>query len=207
MRNQIEPETIQPNQFRLQRKAPIMGNEINTESKQQINQLASQTVPSSNYHLNAALAWAENGIPVLPLNPKTKAPLINGGYKSATTDAALITSWWTANPSAMVGICTGSISKLFILDVDVKDGADPYVRLEEFEKFIGAPIPRDCIVSTPSGGLHIYMTMGDENLRIGAEIFGQKGIDYRANAGYVAAPPSMRADGKSYQFVSGGQND
>ena len=165
----------------------------------------------NNYHLAGALEWAKAGFAVLPLNPRTKAPLLNGGYKSATKDLEVITSIWTANPAAMIGIPTGATGSteskhLFVLDIDVKDGVDPYQRLADFEKFIGTTIPRNCMVSTPSGGLHVYMAMGDENLRIGAEIFGQKGIDYRATSGYVAAPPSMRADGKSYQFISGVEN-
>lgn len=49
-------------------------------------------------------------LPVVPLRnrdisdkEKMKAPLVTGGYKSATTDAAQITQWWKHQfPGAMI---------------------------------------------------------------------------------------------------------
>ena len=36
--------------------------------------------------LEAALVYAQQAIPVFPTNPLDKKPLINGGFKNATTD-------------------------------------------------------------------------------------------------------------------------
>ena len=73
---------------------------------------------SKSETLAMAMACAENGIPVFPCNPHTKSPLNAHGHKEATTDVAQIKEWWATFPNAMLGIATGQISGLFVLDVD-----------------------------------------------------------------------------------------
>ena len=58
-------------------------------------------------HLAAALRYASQGVPVFPLAPRSKFPLIsaaNGGHglHDATTDAAQIQAWWMAYPTANI---------------------------------------------------------------------------------------------------------
>lgn len=71
---------IQPKNNFVSIKEPQM-NEEQTKQNTILKDALLSTTDSSknNYHLNAALEWAKNGYPVLPLNPRTKAPLLNGG--------------------------------------------------------------------------------------------------------------------------------
>lgn len=110
----------------------------------------------------------------------------------------------------MVGIPTGHVSGIkdniygiMVLDIDVKDGANPYERLANFEALIGAAFPRNFVVNTPSGGLHVYMAMPPHaDIRSGTRTLGQEGVDIRANGGYVVAAGSIRADGRAYTLVT-----
>jgi hypothetical protein len=60
-------------------------------------------------HLAAALAYAEQGLAVFPLGPRSKQPQIAGGrgLHDATTDKDKITSWWEASREANIGLRTG----------------------------------------------------------------------------------------------------
>jgi putative DNA primase/helicase len=47
-----------------------------------------------------------------------KHPRLKGGFKVATTDAAQIEAWWRKWPDANIGIATGAISGVVVVDVD-----------------------------------------------------------------------------------------
>jgi Bifunctional DNA primase/polymerase, N-terminal len=60
-------------------------------------------------HLAAALRYAAQGVPVFPLAPRSKVPLISAandghGLHDATTDAARSQAWWMAHPTANIGL-------------------------------------------------------------------------------------------------------
>src|SRR5437016_12565878 len=77
----------------------------------------------SNSMLEAALTHAACGRKVFPCHPKTKRPLCKNGCKDATTDAAIIRSWWFRWPSAMIGCATGPDGAGLVVDIDA--GIDP----------------------------------------------------------------------------------
>lgn len=100
-----------------------------------------------NPRLDAALAYASDGLPVLPIwlprngryaCGKSECPspakhsigaLVPHGLKDATTDAGLITRWWTAYPEAKVAIVTGRAPGRDVVDVDGAEGSN--VRLTD----------------------------------------------------------------------------
>jgi Bifunctional DNA primase/polymerase, N-terminal len=78
-------------------------------------------------HLAAALRYASQGVPVFPLAPRSKFPLISAandghGLHDATTDAARIQAWWMAHPTANIGLRT-SIS-FDVIDLDTEAAVD-----------------------------------------------------------------------------------
>ena len=94
------------------------------------------TQPSDDV-LAAALSYAERGWAVFPIwwpypaggcacrrptcNRPGKHPvgsLVPHGKDQATTDASAIRAWWRRCPRANVGIRTGAVSDLVVLDVD-----------------------------------------------------------------------------------------
>ena len=67
--------------------------------------------------LRAALGFAKRGKPVFPCKPD-KTPLTPNGFKDATTDPNQITEWWTKHPEALIGMPTGAVSGVVVLDVE-----------------------------------------------------------------------------------------
>ena len=150
-------------------------------------------------HLDYARWLASLGIHVFPLNPATKRPFANkdvaavlgwpeppqgaGGLKFATTDAAAISAWWRVWPAALIGIRTGSISGLYVLDVDRKNEKDGFATINANNW----TIPNTVAAHTPSGGGHYYFSIprGDQRLwKTDSDQIGT-GLDRRGEGGYV----------------------
>ena len=104
-----------------------------------------------------------------------------------------IARWRRQFPQAGIAVICGSISNLLVLDADGAEG----VR-EATER----GLPDTPMVRTPSGGLHVYFrAVPGSSFRNGAKMGASKKIDVRSDGGYVAAPYSVRGDGKRYVWV------
>ena len=127
----------------------------------------------------------------------SKHPLTKKGCKDASTSFETIRTWWNTWPLANIGIATGSISNLYVLDIDAKSGG--LESLQKLEQQV-EKLPSSHIVETGGGGLHYYFSAPDLKLRNRTNILS--GIDFRGENGYVVAPPSMHASGKQYKWRS-----
>lgn len=145
----------------------------------------------------AAMKYAEQGIPVFPIVPNEKRPLCTNGFKDATTDIDVINRWWSENLDANIGIPTGKLSGLLVIDVDVKNGAKGEESIDALQEQYVDPL-RTRIHKTPSGGYHLIFRHPDEDVRCSAGKLGS-GLDVRANGGYIVAPPS-RIHGEYYEI-------
>jgi hypothetical protein len=149
---------------------------------------------TSDLHL-AAVAYAEKGTAVLPLQPRGKTPATASGVKQATTDTAIIERWWTSAPNMNVGIATGSRSGIFVLDVDDEAGEQS---LRELERANG-DLP-ETVEAITGKGRHIYFRLGDgDPIRNSVGTLGP-GLDVRGDEGYVVAPPSIHPSGRRYEW-------
>jgi hypothetical protein len=142
--------------------------------------------------LRAALAYAPEGLAVFPLNGKR--PLTLHGFKDATTDEARIREYWQKWPDANIGIATGAVSGIIVLDVDKRKGG--IETLAQLEKEHG-PLPNTIKVKT-GDGFHFYFKHPGGHIPCRANIL--PGIDLKADSGYVVAPPSIHASGVQYEF-------
>lgn len=133
---------------------------------------------------SAAIHYALRGWFVLPLNEGSKTPATTNGYKSATNDTDELHNWY-ANGSYNVGIATGA-SGLVVIDVDGLVGTAALAEL-----CAGRPFPNTYTVKTRTEhGRHYYFRAPEGRLiRCSAGRLG-KGLDVRAEGGYVVAPPS-----------------
>jgi hypothetical protein len=155
-----------------------------TAAEAHVDRLANPT-PAAPL-LASALWYAEQGIPVFPLQPGRKVPFAGShGLHDATADPTRITSWWTATPAANIGLATGH--RFDVVDIDGPLGQKS--RAANWDTIFAA-IDADQLgkVLTPRpGGMHIYVpATGDGN---SAGIV--PGVDYRGLGGYVLAPPSV----------------
>jgi len=149
--------------------------------------------------LDAALEYAKRGLAVFPLAEGTKIPCIQGGFKQATTDEEQIKLFWSVRPRCNIGVATGGMSNgLVVIDVDLDNdkGEDGYITLKAWESEHGE-LPEGACATTPRGGMHLYF-ISDEPFS--SSVNKALGIDVRAEGGFVVAPPSVREDGRSYEW-------
>jgi len=141
-----------------------------------------------------AITYAKRGLAVFPCNGKI--PLTSNGYKDASSDSATVEKLFTAHPKANIGLVTGKVSGIFVLDIDIKNNAGGADSLSELEK-INGPLPTTVESLTWSGGRHIFFKYPPQG--IGCRTGIRPGIDIRGDGGYVIAPPSI-VEGKPYSW-------
>ena len=141
----------------------------------------------------AALWYAEHGIPVFPCRPRGKEPLIEGGFHAATTDASKIREWWRRWPEANVGIPTGVASGWLAVDVDPRNGGDSTVQ-DWIRRYGRWPDTAEAV--TGGGGRHIVFRHVD-GLRCGPLA---PGVDLKTDGGYIIVAPSIHPSGNRYSW-------
>lgn len=145
--------------------------------------------------LDCALRYAERWS-VFPCKPGEKVPACEHGCKDATRDRDRIRSWWTSMPEANIGVATGAVSGIFVLDVDGEEGMESLLDL-------GHGIPATLTQHTPSGGLHFifaYPTeVGNSARKIGPN------LDTRGDGGYIVVAPSLHPNGGRYRWAGKGE--
>lgn len=119
---------------------------------------------------------------------------------SEPASPAQLAAWCRRWPEANIGIVTGAVSGVAVLDVDPRNGGD--VTLRELEDWWGV-LPVSPQVHTGGGGRHLWFGV-DESLPSGE--LGP-GLDLKGDGGMVVAPPSMHASGRRYLWRPGGRPD
>jgi hypothetical protein len=146
-----------------------------------------------------ALGYAASGVPVFPCVPGGKVPLTPSGFYDATTDPAVITTWWTRHAQANVAAPTGAPA-FDVLDVDVRADGSGWDAFHEARR-AGLIDGWVRAVQTPSGGLHLHYPGTDQR---SGSIRGRY-LDFRGQGGYVLLPPS-RGQTKTYSDWNGLHN-
>lgn len=149
-----------------------------------------------------ALEYAQKyGWAVFPVSNKTKKPLTPHGCKDAKKAAGPIKAWWKKWPDANIGIATGSMSELVVIDLDMdeEEGKDGIHELVLWERENG-DLPETAKVITGRGGNHLYFHYKGDAVKNRTGILD--GIDVRADGGYVIAPPSVHPNGTFYEWES-----
>lgn len=118
-----------------------------------------------------------------------KKPLIEWKkYQKKKPTKEEVTHWFTIYLTANIGIITGKISNLVVVDIDTRHKGDN----KAFNRIATV------MAKTGGGGWHYYF-LYEENIQNQVGI--QKGIDIRGEGGYVIAPPSLHQSGKPYEWV------
>src|SRR5579862_5524496 len=173
--------------------------------------LDQQVADRSQDMLEAALGYAQRGFAVFPLHEPGadgicscgaackspgKHPRTSQGFKAATTDESQIRAWWTQWPEANIGIATGGRSGLVVIDIDGVAGEELLQQLAA----IHGPLSATMKVRT-GNGYHLYFKHPGISVKSKAPICrGRRGLDSRADGGYVVAAPSLHHSGARYEI-------
>lgn len=163
--------------------------------------------------LDAALAYAALGIPVVPLHGvvdnkctcyageacKTpgKHPIPLNGYKGATVNTAGIQTAWKYRSYANIGLAMGARvgdEQIVGVDIDPRNGGN-----ETWDDAIGkhGPFPDTVEVQTGGGGRHFYVK-APAGLIFPAKL--GPGVEIKGAGQILVAPPSMHISGRQYEF-------
>ncbi|MEV5978886.1 bifunctional DNA primase/polymerase [Streptomyces sp. NPDC052114] len=170
-----------------------------------------------------ALSAAERGLAVIPLS-RTKLPALRSphhedphpgpchgacgrlghGVYDATTDPRRIRELFAAAPWATgYGIACGLPPHHLIgIDLDVKSGTDASAALRALALRHLFTIPDTVVVTTPSGGRHIWLAGPADTVIPNSAGRLAPGIDIRGAGGYLVGPGS-RTDQGVYGTVPG----
>jgi len=146
----------------------------------------------------AALAatYLSHGWAPIPLEPRGKRPLLDWKPFQATTPTpADVWEWWAKWPDANVGLVTGAVSGLVVLDLDGLAAVEEFVRRhrEAGEGPMALPVVRT------GKGLHLYFKHPGGTVPNRARLLA--GWDIRGDGGYVVAPGSTHESGAVYRFL------
>jgi hypothetical protein len=163
-----------------------------------------------------ALAYLRRGLPIFPVcSPLMGAHkhYIDGALRDCTGDRVgknpmvswkafqselpsvqQVRSWWTRWPVANIGMATGRLAGIIVLDCDSGEARQ-------------LALDRGGLDDTPSvwtgtpGGVHFWMRHpGYDVKNFVKEIAG---TDFRGDGGYVLLPPSRHWRGATYRWVEG----
>lgn len=124
---------------------------------------------------------------------RDKRPVVSWlRWQSERADVAQVREWWTRWPEANVGVVTGAVSGIVVLDLDRghAEGVDGLRSVAD----AGLHLPPTPCVRTPSGGLHAYFRHPGKTVPNAAGLL--PGVDLRGDGGYVVAPPSATDAGR-----------
>jgi hypothetical protein len=157
----------------------------------------------------AALAYAEErGWPVFPCYwiedgrcscdrsdcSAGKHPLTPAGFKDASTDPLLIKAWWKKHPLANIGIPTGAVSAMAVVDVDDKPAWSVLAGILPHYDFKNVPRQK----TGKEFGWHLAFAHPGIPVKNGVKF--RPGMDSRGDGGYIMGAPSSHLSGRRYEW-------
>jgi len=125
--------------------------------------------------------FVNQGFKIFPCHAD-KTPALSSGFKAAHNDLRkLYTQFYKSN--MLIGLPTGNINGIVIIDIDIKDGRSVDELKEELNQY--GELPPTFEVETMSGGRHLYYKCQSTNLRSAVRFFEKTlPVDIRAEGGY-----------------------
>ena len=131
------------------------------------------------------LGWS-----VIPIQARGERPLVPWlEFQQRLASAQEIDRWFRQWPDANIGIVTGGLSGLIVIDVYIPR----YIARKH------GPFPPGIEATTGGGGRHLYFEHPGRSVPNRGGLF--PGIDVRCDGGYVVAPPSVHPSAARYRWV------
>lgn len=142
-----------------------------------------------------ACEYAKLGWSVIPIEPRGKKPLVKWEkYQKERATEDQIKQWWTKYPNANIGVITGIISEIIVIDIDSKKGEEEYIaKFNELHSTISQKTGK------PEATQKLFKHPGDHTYHNMARLLPD--VDVRADGGYVVVPPSIHPNGTQYKWI------
>lgn len=142
-----------------------------------------------------AVSYLERGWVPIPLKPGGKVALIKWErYQKERPTYEDVHDWWDKWPDANIGIITGALSGLAVVDLDTDEA------LRNLGERCGGLMPSTLMVKTPRG-FHLYFAHPGLGVNVPTKAALLPGTDLRGDGGYVVAPGSIGEDGQRYRVL------
>jgi hypothetical protein len=170
--------------------------------------------------LQAALAYTEHGISVIPSHPQTKRPLwqrlpkvnhptkvgkkkaVWKPFQSQIANPKIIRYWFGDNYPNVSLVCGQVSGGLVVFDFDYAAAITLPAWLKGIEPALRPLFP----ISRSGKGYHVYLRVAGRQAATEKVAFNEEGellIDVKAEGGLVQAPPSMHPSGCRYRWLRG----
>lgn len=142
-----------------------------------------------------AVAYARLGWSIIPIKTRDKKPLVRWEkYQSEKATEDQVESWWKKWPEANIGIVTGLISDIIVIDIDSATGQENYiVAFDELHSTISQKTGKP-------NSTHLFFKHPKDQKYANATGF-LPDVDVRADGGYVVAAPSIHPNKTKYKWV------
>lgn len=120
------------------------------------------------------------------------------GPSAATKNIKTIQNMQTLWQNANIGIATGKISGIVVLDIDPRDGGDGILKVIEaqYEK-----LPETVTTISGGNGLHYYFKYPEYDIPSRNQF--KAGLDFKSDGDWIIAPPSRHIAGRTYRWKEG----
>ena len=145
---------------------------------------AMRTTEATDYERYAALKWS-----VIPIRPASKLPRNSWKrYQDLRSTAEEHTNWARNYPDGNIGVVTGPVSGIFVVDIDDESQVP--------KSFV---LPQTATVMTGTGE-HLYFRYPlGRTIPTATQVV--PGLDIRGDGGYALLPPSVHPNGTPYTWI------
>lgn len=142
--------------------------------------------------------YVNSGWSVLPVKPEEKRPYMTNWLQYMKTKATMkqVENWFNNLAGAGVGVVTGRISNIVVLDVE---HYCPTPIEELLKKY-----PTQMVARSGSGGYHLYYQYPTGVAKVSNRVGLFEGADLRADGGFIVLPPTRHPSGGFYEWVQKG---
>lgn len=145
-----------------------------------------------------ALEYVDWGWSVLPVKPREKRPYMTNWltYQHQKANKDIVENWFNNLSGAGIGVVTGKISGIVVLDVE----SYCKIPIEELLK----KYPTQLVAKTGGGGYHLYYSYPHNRNKISNRVGIFDGADIRADGGFIVAAPTIHQSGNRYEWLNKG---
>lgn len=142
----------------------------------------------------AALKYLSKDWSIIPINPTSKKPCLESWieYQKRLPTIDEINDWWSKWPWANIGVVTGKLSGVSVVDVDPRHGGTT------------DNLPDTVKSQTGGGGWHYFCKYCPDvySLNDFGQGISRGGLDIKSDGGYVILPPSVHNSGNKYVWIT-----